>query len=157
MGAPTDPGFRFGFSHVEQIGEGCGLQRQGKIAHGFDGLLGERFAEQAIYQCFHLGDDLREFCALEKRFHDLAIGRVFGRVGFDGQLPHRSQVFFGRNRHAVGGVGAKCAPVFRRLPHIGVAKHHGDVLALNMIDQNAVILAGLFEGIVKRARHVLKN
>jgi hypothetical protein len=55
------------------------------------------------------------------------------------------------------GVGTEGAPVFGRLAHIGVSQHHGNVFALNVVDQNTVVFAGFFEGIVKRAGHFMKN
>ncbi|MFM1944044.1 MAG: hypothetical protein RI897_3026 [Verrucomicrobiota bacterium] len=84
---------------------------------------------------------------MEEGFDDGAVFRVFGWVGFDGELADGADFFFGGYGDAEGGVGAEGFPVLGGAADIGVSQDHGEGFALEGAFQNALVLSGLAEGV----------
>lgn len=92
-------------------------------------------------------DDFGKFGSLEEWIDEFAVFLVLGRVGFDGKLPHGTEVFLGRYGNAKGGIGTEGLPVLGRGPHVGVSQNHREGLALERTGKNPVVFAGFLEGI----------
>ena len=146
--APRSVDFSFRLRDVEQVSERAGLNREGELVHDFDGVSGQGGFEKFRDQVLDLGDDFGLLRPLKKRFYDLAIFGVFGRISFDGELAYATHFFLGRDRDAEGGIGAKGLPIFRGGPDIGLSQDHGDILSLEGALQDALFLAGFAEWVV---------
>ena len=111
VNAPFDPCLRFRFGNPEQVGQGSGLQREGEFGNRFDRFAGNHSGDHFANQTSHSRLVFRFVRTIERRFHDLAVLGVLGRIGFDGELPDASQVLLPRNGNPKGGIGTEGLPV----------------------------------------------
>lgn len=149
MNAPGNVGGGLRFGDVEEVGEGARLDGEGEAIDDFDGVADEGVVEEFGDEGLDFRDDFGAFGAFEKGIDDLAVFAVLGRVGFDGELAHRSQVFLGGDGDAEGGIGAEGLPVLGGGADLGMAEEHGDVFALEGALEDAGFLAGFAEGVFR--------
>ncbi|MGA3334442.1 MAG: hypothetical protein ABSC62_09800 [Terracidiphilus sp.] len=86
--------------------------------------------EEFIDQRIHLFLHLRLFRLAEKRLDDSPVIGVLRRIRFDRQLPHRTDVFLGRNGNAERRVVAEGLPIGGGGSNILISQNHGNLLAL---------------------------
>ena len=87
--APADEPLGLGLVHAEEHREGPRLQRQGEVAHHLDRVAGERLREQPLGDRLDPGEERGLLRPQEEGLDELAILGLLGRIGLDGQLPHR--------------------------------------------------------------------
>ena len=130
MDSPADPGFGLGLRHIQKIGEGMRLNRQGEPMNQLDRRAPQRIRQLFPEEGFHLSDHCGLFRTLEKRLDDGAVIGVLWRIGLDRQLPHRADILFRGNRNPEGNIGTEGLPVLGRLPDILMAQQHVDFLPM---------------------------
>ena len=83
MDTPGNPRLGLGLGHVEEVGEGARLDRQGQLAHHFDHPTLQGLAQLLSHQRFNPGDHFGPFGTLENRLHQRPILGVLRRIRFD--------------------------------------------------------------------------
>ncbi len=93
MYTPANPGFRFLRIDIEQVGQGMGLERNGKVLYDLKTLLRQHLDNQFFQQDIQLLLHLRQQRPTKERLNNLAILRVLRWIRLNRILTNRTYTF----------------------------------------------------------------